>query len=215
MPYLKSRIKNIELFSVSIFIFCLLLTHKIFPTVNLFQEMVASLSFFVVLPVLYTKFILKKNIKSFGFISGDLKSGIIWSSVSLFVAFLLMYIAINYSQFLDKYIFPNEIASSFSSFLIYELFAVVGVIFIYDFFFRGFIISQFREVFNYWSILFQWSIFVILVFFQGFSWQFLPFMVFAPFSGYILLKSQSLFYGFVAQIIFMFIVDSWVIALMK
>ncbi|KKW00794.1 MAG: hypothetical protein UY35_C0039G0002 [Candidatus Saccharibacteria bacterium GW2011_GWC2_48_9] len=204
-----------ELLNTGIFIVILLVVYKLFPTINLFQEIVALLVFFVAMPILYVKFILKKNVKYFGFEIGDKKNGLLWSSVSLVVSLLLMYIVINYTEFLQNYSFSVYVAESFKSFLLYELFAVSLILLIYEFFFRGFIVSQYGDKFSYWVILFQWFLFILLVASQGFSWQFIPFIVFSPFSAFILLKSRSLLYGFVSQIIFMIIIDASVIALLK
>ena len=189
-----------------------LFIYKIFPTEGYFQEFLTMVGFFAVIPFLYNKFVFKKSIKELGLSVGEYKKGIFWSSVSLIGAFVVFFIFFKYTDFLKKYTLPVEVYSNFTNFVYYEIFFLLSLSFIYEIFFRGFIVLNFEKYIGYLAILLQWFVFLVLVFFNGaFNWFFVPYIIFFPFAGLIVYKSRSIFYSLMAQSLFLFVVDILII----
>ncbi len=186
---------------------CLFL-YALFPTRNVFQQIVCSLTFLLVIPFLYVKIILKKSIKDFGFKAGNLPTGIFWSVISLLFSASIAYIIFKYFGFSGKYPFPQYLASNFIAFLAYEIFLVGLFAFLYEVFFRGFLMLSFKKM-GIWSVFLQAFVFMLFFFLSGsVSWKFLPYMIFVLFSGTIVYLSDSIIYSFIAFMCFSIIFDS-------
>jgi hypothetical protein len=197
-----------DLITGSIILMCLFL-YAFFPTRNIFQQVVCSLTFLLVIPFLYVKIILKKSIKDFGFKTGSWTTGIFWSVVSILISASIAYIIFKYFGFSEKYPFPRYFVNNFVAFLIYEIMLVGLFAFLYDVFFRGFLMFSFKKKIGLWSILLQASVFMMFFFLSGtLSWKLIPEVIFLFFSGIIAYFSNSIFYSFVAYLCFNIIFDS-------
>lgn len=207
---------NQELFSTSLVILACLFLFSIFPTKNIFQEIISSLTFFFVVPILYVKIILKKDLKEFGIQLGDRRKGIIFSSLALIMSLLIAYVFFQYSSFSKNYTLPEIIKNNFIFFIIYELFIVGFFTALYEFFFRGFIQFSFLKKVGFWSIILQTVLFVLMFLVTGsFGWSIVPFVVIAPFSGFVAWKSNSIVYSFFSTLIFIMLIDAFVIKFVK
>ena len=92
--------------------------------------------------------------------------------------------------------------------------AAVETVFIYEFFFQGFIMGVLEFKLQQWAIMAQAIIFlVVLVMIGGLSWAFMPYIIFAPFAGLIVYKSRSIFYSSALQILILIILDASVVRL--
>ncbi|EKD96163.1 MAG: hypothetical protein ACD_24C00160G0004 [uncultured bacterium] len=195
-------------FTISIiFIVVSLLIHRLFPADGIFQQIIATLVFFVALPLLFNKFILKKEVREFGFGLFDYRQGLLWSIFSLLIVGAVFFIISSYSEFLNNYTVPVYITEKFSNFIIYELFLIIPFVFVYEFYFRGFVLAILRDKIGYWSILVQSLVFLILVLIGGNAvgfTQFIPYLVFAPFAGIIAYKSRSIIYSAASQFLVLF-----------
>lgn len=163
----------------------------------------------MILPLLFNKFALKKELKDIGFIIGDYKQGIKWGMISLVVVSFIFFLISYYFNFLDDYVVPIIITKNFTNFVIYEFFLVVPFVCIYEFYFRGFILNIFSARFGYWAILIQSLIYLILVLVDrdGSMIQLIPYVIFAPFAGLIAYKSKSILYSSISQFIIIFILN--------
>ncbi|HAV11577.1 MAG TPA: hypothetical protein DCX32_03470 [Candidatus Moranbacteria bacterium] len=205
---MEDRQNKIKVVTMALFIVANLIAFKLFPTEGRFQDISALIVFFVITPVLFNKFILKKDFSLFGLVVGDWKNGLVWAGLSLLMSFLIFYIIFHYTSFLDNYIISRRIAEDFLYFVYYELVLVLSLSFIYEFFFRGFVMFQFLRFLGYGAVLLQFLIFVVLIWFSpDFSWNFIPYIIFFPFAGLVAFKSNSIIYSLVAQSFFIFIVD--------
>ncbi|EKE14227.1 MAG: hypothetical protein ACD_12C00617G0003 [uncultured bacterium] len=199
---------NKKIVSILLFIFLNLSAFKFLPTVGRFQGIVALGIFFVVIPLIYSKFILKNNLTVFRLKIGDIKKGIVLSGISLAISLLILYVVFNYTGFADRYTLPMRVVSDFSYFMYYELVVVLFTSLVYEFFFRGFLMFHLVDDWGWGAILFQWLVFLILVGLNTqFSWGMVPYMIFFPFAGWIAYESKSLFYSLATQSIFIIITD--------
>jgi len=204
-----------DLVTGGVAIVCLFL-YIIFPTNNVFQKIISSLVFLLVIPFLYVKIILKKSLKNFGFKKGNWMTGIFWSVISLVISISIAYIIFRYFGFLEKYPFPRYLAKNFLFFLAYEILLVGFFAFLYEVFFRGFVMLSFSKKIGLWSVVLQAFLFLSLLYFSGsISWTMVPYLIFLFFSGIIVYLSDSIIYSFLSFVIFNIIFDSFFIYAIK
>jgi membrane protease YdiL (CAAX protease family) len=209
--------KTKEFIITNLLVFLILIIFNFFPTNNKIQQLIAVLIFFICIPLLYYKIILKKPLFSLGLQIGDWKKGVLFSSYSFFAAGFVLLIFIKYSDFLKNYFVPRAIIKDFTTFIFYEFFGVLLIVFIYDFFFRGFFMFNINQKINYYLGLFlQAALFLVFMWATKTSlWLILPYLVFSPFAGLIAYKSRSIFYSTVTQFLIIFIFDASFIKMIK
>ena len=187
-----------------------------FPSRNSAQLLTKDLFFLFFLPIAYFKLFFSKNLSHLGFNWKNKFIGFLWSIAFLFILLLLFYLFLKHSSFPTNYQLPPEIMSNFWFFLGYELFLVNFIIFINEFFFRGFIISLFREKLKHWTIAFQALIYLsVLWFTNSLSWQILPFILFSVSGGILTYKTKSFLYSYFLHFFVIIILDSYLIYLAK
>ena len=108
------------LISFAVAIFCFF-SSSFFPTQNTAQIITKNIFFLVLLPSLYIKLILNKNLSDFGWNLKHNALALRWGiGVTIFTLFLF-YLMLNFSQFKSDYILEDYIKNSFWLFLVYEL----------------------------------------------------------------------------------------------
>lgn len=198
-----------DLVTGGVIISCLFL-YVVFPTNNVFQQIISSVTFLLVIPFLYVKIILKKGLKNFGFKKGNWMTGLFWSIISLAISISIAYIIFRYFGFLEKYPFPRYLAKNFLLFLTYEILLVGFFTFLYEVFFRGFVMLSFSKKIGLWSVVLQAFLFLSLLYFSGsISWTMVPYLIFLFFSGIIVYLSDSIIYSLISFIVFNIIFDSF------
>jgi len=204
-----------DLITGGVIIACLFL-YAIFPTNNVFQQIISSLTFLLVIPFLYVKIILKKSLKSFGFEKGNWITGIFWSIVSLIISVSIAYIIFKYFGFSQKYPFPYYFSQHFLAFVAYEVLLVGLFAFLYESFFRGFVMFSFSKKLGFWAIILQAAIFFLFFLFSGaISWVQAPYFIFLLFAGLITYFSESIIYSLITFVVFNIIFDSFFIHAIK
>ena len=219
---MKSRILSIfsgfskENYITAGVIFSCLLLYAVFPTNNAFQQIISSLTFLLAIPLLYVKIILKRSLKEFGIQKGEWKTGLIWIIISLAVAFLILYIFSRYFGFFEKYSVPKFIRGNFFLFVGYEIFLTGFFVALYEIFFRGFIMFSFRAKIGYWSVIVQGAAFFLLFWLSSsMNWTIAPYLIFVLLSGLVAFYSRSIIYSFISNLLFVMIVDSIFIKLVR
>ena len=114
-----------------------------------------------ILSVIVIKFILKENLKDYGLQIGELKIGIIFSTVFLFVMIILIWFFSATTEFSKKYPHLLSTRNSWDGFFIYETGMLLYMI-SWEFIWRGFMLFGLKERFGYYSVLIQMIPFVIL-----------------------------------------------------
>jgi len=206
---------NKNILITTLFILLCLGLYVFFPVAGNFQQIVTAVIFFVLLPVLYNAVVLKKNRTFYRLHLGDWKKGIFWAIVGMAASLIIIGGFIKYGDFVHKYALPAGLGSNFGYFAFYELVLVAFFTALYEFFFRGFVMFHFSPIVKTWAVVIQFVLFVLLLLVTGgVSWPFVPYIIFAPFAGWIAYKSDSLLYSFVGQLIFIIIIDASVIKML-
>lgn len=200
--------KTREFIITMIFIVISLGLYIIFPAKDIFQQLMGTIVFLVLLPFIFIKYILKNPDSVIGFKVGEHKKGLLYSGASLIACFLIFAVQSYFYNFLNKYAVPSFIVGNFFKFTAYELFLILPIVVIFDFYFRGFIMGIFSKKIGYWSILFQSIVFFLFLLFSGSNLiQFAPYLIFSIFGGWIAFKSRSLIYSTAAQFILIFVLN--------
>lgn len=205
--------KKKEFIISTIFIIISLIVYGFFPVNGIFQQVLTMLIFFVILPWTFNKFVLKKHkSKILLYRVGNIKDGILWSLISILSVFII-FILLQYSYlFFNNYSVPVFIVNDFMKFILYEFFVVGPFVLVYEFYFRGFLMGLFEIEFKSLSVILQAIIFGVLVWFIGGQFvQYVPYLVFAPFGGWIALKSNSLIYSAASQFIIILCLNAIII----
>jgi membrane protease YdiL (CAAX protease family) len=198
-----------------VIVFCLALA-LFFPVNNSVQLLTRNIFFLIILPVLYYKLILKKNISDFGLRLGDKKAGIFWGILMFFAAIFVFFLLYSYTNFKNNYLLSSYVVHNFWIFLLYELLFANLFVFIQEFFWRGFILLYFSEKISYFAIFLQFAIYLAMAFSgENLFWQMAPTLVISLFSGIIVYKSRSIFYSWAFALFSLVILDSFIIYHLK
>ena len=91
--------KQKEFIITIIFVLILLIVFSFFPVRNIFQQLITTLLFFIIIPIIFNKVFLKKQIGQIGIRLGDWKQGLFWSGTSIIVTGLSFLIAVYFFCF--------------------------------------------------------------------------------------------------------------------
>jgi membrane protease YdiL (CAAX protease family) len=208
--------KTKDFIIILFFIFVLLVVYGFFPVKNIFQQVVVMTVFFGIVPIIFNKFFLKKKLADIGLAIGDWRQGVVWGGLCAVIAGLLFFVIVYFFGFLKHYTVPSTIIQSYKNFLFYEVVLIVPVIFIYDFFFRGFIMLTLGIRMYYWAIVAQTLAFLVLVVAtKSFTWELVPYLINAPLAGIIAYKSRSIFYSTLFQFVVIIFLDANIVRLVK
>ena len=134
------------------------------PNVYLYEYLYWFVSDFItlfVLSVIVIKFILRESLKDYGLQIGELKSGILFSTIFLIIMIPVIWFFSSTSAFSEKYPHLLSTRNSWEEFFIYEWGMVLYMI-SWEFIWRGFMLFGLKEKFGYYSVLIQMIPFVIL-----------------------------------------------------
>lgn len=198
-----------------IILVCLVLSIS-FPAEPGMQQITKSLSFLVIIPILYIKLILKRNLKDYGLDLSDKKNGTVWAVIMLLISLLIAYFLISYTGFKKNYILPTYVVNNFWFFTTYELILVNILLFVQNFFYQGFALFTYFKKLSHWSIIIQAFLYLAFVIILGnFSWQLAPFIILSFTGGWVAYKSRSFIYAYVMGLLFIIILDSYIIYTIK
>ena len=174
-----------------------------------FQSFVVAVIFFLVIPALYCKIILKRSLQELGFQRGDMVTGVVSAFLSAGIALaLVIALAQVFPAFRIGHTLPFLVERSFLWFVLYEIFLVPIVVLLYEVFFRGFVQTLWLRHLGWRAILVQWGLFLILFLIsKDFSWSNAPFLLFAPIAGFVAYRSHSIWYSLLASSLFFLLVD--------
>jgi hypothetical protein len=208
--------RNQELFmNVLVAFFCLVLSAT-FPTDNYVQKITSSLFFLVLLPIAYIKLILNKNLSAFGLTLPCKPQQLIWTAGIFLANIFLFFLLLNYSDFPKNYSLKDYITTDFRFFLVYELLFVNILLFISEFFYRGFILSIFRERFDEWSIGIQSSIYLLILYLGGgLNITTAPLAILSVTGGVLAYRTKSFVYSYFANISAIIFLDAYYIHLIS
>jgi membrane protease YdiL (CAAX protease family) len=197
--------------SIIIALICLTLS-LVFPAQGGFETVTKNVFFLVAVPALYIKYILKGNLAYFGLNLQNKKAGLIWGIITFAVLVALAAFYTRLPNFQTNYNLPGGIVNNFWYFLLYELVFVNIFLFVYEFFFRGFILFILSEKIGFWAIFAQTIIFWLsLIATKNFTWSFAPTIILPLTSGFLAYKGRSFVYSYAVAIIFTILLDAYLI----
>lgn len=206
--FLNLFAKNKTIFSTILLIGACLVSFYFFPTNGLAEKITALLVFFLVVPFLYLRILLKKDLKNYGWQIGDWKQGLILAGISLLISLGLFALLFYKTNFTDFHLLPTVFKNNFFYFLFYEFIVVNFYLLIYELFFRSFLMFSFSEKLGLFSIGLQFLVFLGFVFVSaGLTWEYALFIISAFFSGIITYRSKSLLYSWLFSFLFIFLCD--------
>ncbi len=221
---MKTKIKKINKSDVEVFItfgvvLLSMLLFAVFPYRGLFQEIMVSLIFLLVVPWLFVKFVLKKKWQDFGLRLPDRKDitgNLFIGGASFLIVIMLMYLISRHTSFGEQYyLAKSSLRENFVYFLLYEFLAVNFFVFLYEFFFRGFVMFYFAKRIGAYAIIFQFLIFLLFLDISNqLNLSSAYYMIIAPFAGLIAYRSNSLLYSYLFSIITVVVGDLVFIKLM-
>jgi membrane protease YdiL (CAAX protease family) len=179
-----------------------------------FQTLLVSVTFLLVVPILYSKIVLQESLKNLGWQEGRMFLGILSSIVSVAIALGIIFLLMRTTSFSEHYVFPVGVEMHFGWFVFYELVLVTVAAFLYEFFFRGLVQLLWLRSFGVWAAVLQ-SLFFFGLLFLGddVSWQRVPMILFSPFAGAIAYLSRSIWYSFGASWVFFFLTDVFLLVI--
>ena len=197
--------------SFLIAVFCFFMVYY-FPADDFSQIFTRNIFFLLVIPFLYIKLVLQKNISDYGIGWGDKKAGLLCGG-SLFLFFaVLFFLIIRYTEFDKTHIPPDFVKTSFGYFLLYELVLVNLLFLLQEIFFKGFLLSALREKLGYWSILIQSAVFLFpLLILSSYFVTALPMIALSLLGGLVAYKSRSFVYSYLSGLIFLTLLDAYII----
>ena len=174
----------------------------------IFQMLLVSVAFFLVVPVLYCKIVLKESLHNMGWQAGNVFTGIILSLLTVSGGLVIMYFLDRYTSFGRAYQLPVSIQTDFLWFLLYEALMMPVMTLFYEVFFRGFIGLLWLRSLGPVSVLLQAGFFGLMFFLAGdLTVKEIPLLLFAPLSGLIAYYSRSIWYSWGATWLFFFLID--------
>jgi hypothetical protein len=187
-----------------------------FPAQNSAQIITKNLFFLVILPALYIKLILHQNLSDFGWNLKNKSGAISWGIGTTIFTLLLFYLMLKFTLFETSYVLGDYVKNSFWLFLVYELLIVNFSLFIFSYFFQGFLLFTFQKKFKSWSIAAQAILFLAFLFFtKSLSWQVAPFILLSITGGLLSYETKSFLYSYFMSIFVIIILDTYIIYLTK
>src|SRR3989344_8711461 len=99
---------------------------------SVFQGLIVSIVFFLVIPLLYSKMVLRESLKNIGLQRGDFGAGVVAAIASLALALAaVIMLAFTFPQFRAQYALPALVENSFLWFVFYELILVSLIALLY------------------------------------------------------------------------------------
>ncbi len=160
---------------------------------------------YAILGILIIKFLLKENLKDYGFKAGDYHFGFFMILIFLSVMIILIWFVSASPSFAQKYPHLQGAKLNWNTFLIYEA-GMLIYMFAWEFMWRGYMLFGLEEKFGYYSVLMQMIPFVILhngkPFLETFG------AIFGGIAlGILALRTRSFYYCVVIHIGVMFSID--------
>ena len=201
-----------ELFAVLLFIVSLMLL-KFFPSQNSIGQTLTGFAFILgLLPFLFIKFILKKDIRNFGWQIVSWKKYQKWIITFFIASLALGFLSILLPLVRENYFINTLVAKYFWAFVFYELVIVNILVFLETAFFQGFILSALKDKLGKMSILAAFLAFMIYLFIlQGLDWSLLPFLLIFLATSFLSYLTRSFYWSYGIILMSHILIDAYFI----
>lgn len=172
------------------------------------QGFIVSVVFFLAIPLLYCRMILKEPLADLGWRRGRGAGGVAVASVSVAAALGIVVLLAQFFPFRVQYRLPALVETSFLWFVLYEVGLVAVMALLYEAFFRGLVQTLWLRSLGWRAVAVQTGLFFLLVALGGgLNWRMAPLLVFSPFAGLVAYRADSLWYSWGASWCFLFLTD--------
>lgn len=178
------------------------------------QALVSGVVFFLLLPILYVRLILKEPVSMLGFRGSDRRFGFISVPLTVIPVLSIFYLLVRQYPVEEGYFIPSLAMGSFPIFLLYEILFVGTIAFLYEVFFRGFVQLLWLRGAGLFGVFIQAAIAVVFVaLLGGLTWQELPMVLAALFSGFVAFYTGSIWYSWAASWLILFLSETYLLVL--
>lgn len=187
---------------------------RFFPSQNsLGQNLTGFVFALALLPLLFSKFIIKKSLKNFGWIFVGWKENAKWIISTLLLSFLVGFGLIFLPIVKENYFINVLVAKYFWAFVFYELVIINILTFLETSFFQGFVLFSFKEKLGKMSILLSFVGFILYLFLmKGFDWSIIPFIGAFVLTSFLTFKTRSFFWSYTIILILHIAIDAYFIS---
>lgn len=173
-----------------------------------FRGVIASILFFLVLPIMYCKIVLKKPLAALGLRRAEWFPAFFWGILTLGIEGVFMIFLSAYPDFQAAYRLPDVAERNFLWFVGYEVLIVGGLTLLYEVFFRGLVMRLWLAPLGAWSILVQALVFTgFVALSSGISWEYALFLYTSLFAGAVAYFSRSLYASWLVSFSAFLLVD--------
>lgn len=187
-----------------------------FPAGHIVQGITLSAAAFIITPILLIKIVLKEPLSDWGLGKGEINARILMtiglSFITVVGIFLLIHITTDFSANYAG-LLPTTLFDEFSKFLLFQITIVLLYVILYEIFFRGFVLNLFAIKVGWWSVLVQFLI-MTLVIFYGYDDQFLlniPYLLVSLFAGVVAYITRSVYYSILFSFLLLTLFNSFII----
>ncbi|MEI7750081.1 MAG: hypothetical protein WCJ25_03690 [Candidatus Moraniibacteriota bacterium] len=173
------------------------------------QSVLLGVAFFVALPILFVRLVLHEPLSALGFQGSIRRFGPLAVLFVVVPILLIWYALIRTFPVADAYRLPTMIRTSFPFFVLYEVVLVGAITFLYEVFFRGFVLILWLKKAGLWAVFFQVGLFASFVALtgKGLSWQDVPLLCASLASGFVASYTRSVPYAWVSAWLILFLSD--------
>ena len=201
-----------RMITTTLFVFVSLTVFALLPegqsSVARMQSVIASIIFFLVLPMMYCKIVLREPLTALGLKKVNWIPAFFWGGVMLAVGGVLILFFLSQDGFKEAYQLPQLAERNFFWFIAYEVVVVGGVTLLYEVFFRGLIMHMWLKSFGARAIVLQSILFIGFTWLtSGISWQYALLLYASFFSGACAYFSGSIYASWLISWLFFFLVD--------
>lgn len=191
--------------TVLIMLFCV----RFFPAADPFQDILANLVFFVLLPISVIKFVLKAPFSQYGLSLRLRKKDFLWGGAALAVA-LAGFFAAYWYTILGQFYYPSLIVSqSFFLYCLYTVFLNGLIALCFTVFFYGFFLHGLKRIVSMWSIPAAILLFAAtLASLNAFTWDSSVAIFFSVFAVALSYRTGNALVVFLSSWMFAIIVDT-------
>ncbi len=166
---------------------------------------------FFVLPAVYIKFVMHKNLKDYGLGLGDIKTGTKTLLLLIPIIVIAIYFAAGMPDVRSEYPLAKSLLQDQSNLMVYELAYVVFYYIAWEFYFRGFLLFGLKERFGAFNAILIQTISSCLVHIGKPEGEIIGSIIVGIIFGLIALRTKSIWYVFVLHALIGVLTDLFII----
>ncbi len=166
---------------------------------------------FFVLPAVYVKFVMHKNLNDFGLGFGDIKTGIKTLLFLVPVIFIALYFAVDMPDVRSEYPLAKSLLHDQSHLILYEIAYIIFYYIAWEFYFRGFLLFGLKDRFGAFNAILIQTISSCLVHIGKPEGEIIGSIIVGVLFGIIALRTKSIWYVFILHALIGVLTDLFII----